>query len=278
MKRLLSLLALFALSSTALADDALKAAIAGSHRSPANVARDAARHPYETLSFFGIRPDMTVVELNPGGGWYTEILAPYLRDKGVLYEATFSASSDEPRKRAATERFQKKLNELPAVYGKVKLSVFDPPKALAIAPAASADMVLTFRNVHNWIDPADATLKAVFKHAFDTLKPGGIFGVVDHRLPEDRPQDATASTGYVHASYVIKLAEGAGFKLAAQSDINANPKDTADHPEGVWTLPPVYALKDKDRAKYEAIGESNRFTLKFVKPGAGPVESTPKNP
>jgi predicted methyltransferase len=246
-------LTLAALGAQAQPADALKAAVAADHRSVGNVARDAARHPYETLSFFGIKPTDTVVELVPGGGWYTEILAPYLREGGQLYAAD-----------GGSARFKAKMESM-GVYGKVKITAFDPAKGLLdIAPPGSADAVLTFRNVHNWMN--GGTAEAVFGAAFKALKPGGVLGVEEHRLPASRTQDAKAGTGYVQEATVIKLAEGAGFKLAGRSEINANAKDTADHPEGVWTLPPTYALKDKDRAKYQAIGESDRMTLKFVKP------------
>lgn len=250
---LIATLALAAVGAQAQGVDPLKAAVAAEHRSVGNVARDAWRHPYETLAFFGIKPTDTVVELAPGGGWYTEILAPYLREQGQLYAAD-----------GGSARFKAKMDSL-AVYGKVKISVFDPAKGLFdIAPPGSADAVLTFRNVHNWMDAGKA--QEVFNAAFKALKPGGVLGVEEHRLPASRSQDPKAPTGYVHEATVIQFAEAAGFKLAGRSEVNANPKDTADHPDGVWTLPPTYALKDKDRAKYQAIGESDRMTLKFVKP------------
>ena len=240
-----------ALSVQAQAVDPLKAA--AEHRTVGNVARDVWRHPYETLSFFGIKPTDTVVELAPGGGWYTEILAPYLRDKGQLYAAAGSSA-----------RFKAKMDSM-GIYGKVTITAFDPAKGqLDIAPPGSADAVLTFRNVHNWMSSGAA--QAVFDAAFKALKPGGVLGVEEHRLPASRPQDPKAASGYVQEAVVIKFAEAAGFKLAGKSEVNANPRDTADHPEGVWSLPPTYALKDKDRAKYQAIGESDRMTLRFVKP------------
>ena len=262
MKRLI-LAAMLAtgLAGAAHADDALKAAVAGEHRSAANKARDSARHPYETLSFFGIKPTMTVVELAPSGGWYTDILAPYLRDKGKLIGA---GEEIAPEKRYGMA-FKKKLDSNPAVYGKVVPSIFEPPTRYQIAEPNSVDMVLTFRNLHNWVGHGEEGLKTTFKEIHKVLKPGGVLGVVEHRLPAAMPQDPKASSGYVHEAWVIKLAEGAGFKLAGKSEINANPKDTANHEKGVWTLPPVLANKDKDREKYIAIGESDRMTLKFVK-------------
>ena len=246
-------------------DAALKAAIAGSARTPANVVRDGARHPYETLSFFGIKPTMMVVELSPGAGWYTEILAPYLRGQGKLIAAGSDPQGSEGARRSAA-RFQQKLDTNPAAFDKVEIGAFSPPSTYRIAPKGTADMVLTFRNIHNWIPVGEDGLKVLFGQIYDSLKPGGVFGVVEHRLPANKPQDATASSGYLHEAYVIRLAENAGFRLAGKSEINANPKDTADHQGGVWALPPTYANKDVDRAKYEAIGESDRMTLKFVKP------------
>ena len=259
---------LFAASgaSAQAVDAKLKAAIGASSRTPANVQRDASRHPYETLTFFGIRPNMTVVELAPGAGWYTEILAPYLRDNGKLIAAGNDLASPNERERKGAERFMERLNANPAVYNKVAVGVFSPPRKYEFAPNNSVDMVLTFRNIHNWIPTGPDNLKALFASVYDSLKPGGVFGVVEHRLPASQTQDATASTGYMHEKYVIGLAEAAGFKLAAKSEINANPKDKADHKNGVWALPPTFTNKDEDRARYQAIGESDRMTLKFVKP------------
>jgi predicted methyltransferase len=242
-----------AFGAQAQAADPLKAAVAADHRSVGNVARDVHRHPYETLSFFGIKPTDTVVELSPGGGWYTEILAPYLREQGQLYAAD-----------GGSARFKAKMESM-GVYGKVKITAFDPAKGvLDIAPPGSADAVLTFRNVHNWMGQGKA--QDVFNAAFKALKPGGTLGVEEHRLPASRTQDPKAPSGYVQEAAVIKFAEAAGFKLAGKSEVNANPKDTADHENGVWALPPTLANKDKDRAKYQGIGESDRMTLKFTKP------------
>lgn len=262
MKRLI-LAALLAVSaagaaSAAPADDALKAAIAAEHRAD-NAKRDVYRHPYETLTFFGIKPTMTVVELVPGGGWYTEILAPYLRDKGK-----YIGAGQAPDKKGGLA-FRTRLDANPGLYGKAVTAVFEPPSRYEIAPANSVDMVLTFRNLHNWVGDGDDAVRTTFKEIYKVLKPGGVLGLVDHRLPVSMKQDEKASSGYVHEAYVIRMAESAGFKLAGKSEVNANPKDKADHEKGVWTLPPVLANKDKDREKYMAIGESDRMTLKFVK-------------
>ncbi|MBV8605591.1 MAG: class I SAM-dependent methyltransferase [Pelomonas sp.] len=256
-----------ALQAEGTVDAALQAAVASPTRTPANVARDPARHPAQTLAFFGIKPDQTVVELVPGNGWYTEILAPYLRAHGQLIEAGSDpeASSEDARRGAA--KFKAWLDAKPQLYDRVRLGVFDARNGrFDLGRPGAADLVLTFRNVHNWAALGDAQTRAAFKAMFDALKPGGVLGVVDHRLPPDREQDAKASTGYLHESYVIAMAESAGFKLAARAEINANPKDHADHPGGVWALPPSFEHGDQDRAKYEAIGESDRMTLKFVKP------------
>ncbi|MBI3712465.1 MAG: class I SAM-dependent methyltransferase [Burkholderiales bacterium] len=253
-KMLFSLAFIGALCQSAVAQDPLQAAISGSHRSAANIARDAARHPNETLQFFGIQNSMKVVELAPGGGWYTEILAPYLRKDGKLILA------------GAGNALKTKLSESPALYDQVSIGEFNPAKKIDYAAPSSVDMVLTFRNVHNWMSVNDTAAKAVFQSAFDALKSGGVFGVVEHRLPESTKHDDKGSTGYVHQSYVIALAQSVGFKLAAQFEINANPKDNANHEGGVWALPPVLTNKEKDKEKYLAVGESDRMTLKFVKP------------
>lgn len=249
----------------AFADDALQAAIDGAHRSEANKKRDAVRHPKETLEFFGIKPDMTVVELMPGAGWYTEILAPYLKSKGQLIEALQDPESTSEYARNSVARFEKKLDDNPALYGEVITIVFEPPTKLRIAPDESVDMVLTFRNIHNWLKGGNENMKEIFKHVYASLKKGGVFGVVEHRLPANKKQDMKDTSGYVSEAYVIKLAESVGFKLAAKSEINANPKDTADHKGGVWALPPTLVNKETDRQKYLDIGESDRMTLKFVK-------------
>lgn len=235
---------------------ALKKAVESQSRPSEEKARDEYRHPFRTLEFFGVKPDMTVVEIWPGGGWYTDILAPYLHDHGKLYEAVSKGEN--------AAEYKKKLADDPARFGKVVVTQLDPPDQMEIAPAGAADMIVTFRNVHNWMRGGNA--EAVFKEFFAALRPGGILGIEEHRGDPHTPQDPKAASGYVQQDYVIKLAEEAGFHLAAKSEINANPKDTKDYPKGVWTLPPTLRLGDTDKAKYLAIGESDRMTLKFVKP------------
>jgi predicted methyltransferase len=242
----------------------LDAILAGEHRSPANAARDAWRHPAETLGFFGLEPDMTVMEIWPGGGWYTEILAPYLRDEGKYVAAGWDPNSEIPFIKNAVVAYQEKLAAHPEVYDKVQLAVLMPPAMLEPVPPGSVDMVLTFRNIHNWM-PRDSQ-GVMFDAMYAALKPGGVLGVVEHRGNPDIEQDPKAKSGYVNEEYAIALAEAAGFVLAGRSEINANPADTKNHPEGVWTLPPTLRLKDQDRDRYLAIGESDRFTLRFVKP------------
>ena len=266
LKALVFALCALALALPALAADdsaaAITAALKGAWRQPANAARDKYRHPQETLEFFGLKPDMAVVELWPGGGWYTEVLAPVLRDHGQLTAAALPAS--DPGEGSVTKRYLAKLKADPAVYGKVKVIDFDPPRESSLGPDGSADMVVTFRNAHNW--ESQHQLLAVFQAAFKVLKKGGVLGLTDHRAAPGNPLQDTYGTGYLPTDYVIQTAEKAGFKLASQSEINANPKDTKDYPKGVWTLPPTFTLGDTDRAKYAAIGESDRMTLKFIKP------------
>jgi len=239
-------------------------ALNGDNRSAANKARDVYRHPAKTLQFFGLKPAMTVVELSPGGGWYTEILAPLMKDNGSYYAAHHSANGPGSYYRTSLGKFLQKLGENPDVYGGVVITTLQPPAETNIAPAGSADMVVAFRNVHSWIRAGAG--EQVFSAIFETLKPGGIFGVVQHRAKAGADIESMKKTGYVTERQVLAMAEAAGFVLAGSSEINANPKDTADHPEGVWTLPPSLRLKEKDRGKYLAIGESDRMTLKFVKP------------
>lgn len=240
---------------------ALDAALSGAHRTPENRGRDAHRHPRETLAFFGLRPNMTVVEIAPGGGWYTEILAPVLKDQGKLLAAHNEMNASTYGRRTLGG-YLLKLATHPEVYEKVEVVPFNPGKNLLGVAPGTADMVLTFRNVHNWVGAGNA--EAAFKLFFDALKPGGVLGVTDHRWPEDRA--TVPSSGYLKESDVIRMAESAGFKLAGRSEANANPRDTKDYPKGVWTLPPNFAEGAKDRGRYAAIGESDRMTLKFVKP------------
>ena len=246
------------------ASDKLDRLIAGSQRTEQNRARDPYRHPRETLAFFGLRDDMTVVEIWPGGGaWWTEILAPYLADHGHLYEALpDAASSSEARNGGAA--FAAKMAAAPNLYDKVIVTALSTGSE-AIAPPGTADLVVTFRNLHDWVPrgTAEAELGAMYR----ALKPGGVLGIEDHRAANDQPQDPEAKSGYLREDYTIALVERAGFKFVAKSEINANPKDTKDYPAGVWSLPPTLRLKDQDRDKYVAIGESDRFTMKFVKPG-----------
>ena len=197
---------------------------------------------------------------------YTEILAPYLRDKGQLILAADDPASGFAYYQRSADRLSKRLAAAPALYDRVQVLPFEVPHKVAMGLPASADRVLTFRNVHNWVGAGEEAVLAVFKSALAVLKPGGVLGVVDHRLPASRSQDAKASSDYVHTAYVTHLAERAGFKFAGASEVNANPQDSADHPGGVWALPPTYSNKDRDRTRFEAIGESDRFTLKFVKP------------
>ncbi|HEY3801097.1 MAG TPA: methyltransferase domain-containing protein [Kofleriaceae bacterium] len=245
------------------AEPAIEAALASPTRTDAERARDKFRHPAETLSFFGLKPDMHVIELVPGGGWYTAILAPYLHDKGAL-TITMGDPNGPPDGEGTkqAQAMQKRLASAPA-FDKVTTVRWDP-KNLNLGPDGSADMVLTFRNVHNWIPDGNAA--AVFAAIAKVLKPGGVLGVTDHRTTKDQAPDVVDKSGYVSEAQVIALAKAAGLELDGRSDVNANPKDTKDYPNGVWSLPPTYAGKDVDHAKFEAIGESDRMTLRFRKP------------
>jgi predicted methyltransferase len=210
---------------------------------------------------------MTVVEIWPGRGWYTEILAPYLKGGGRYYAASWDRDSDSDFVRRALAAYDEKLAARPDLYGEVMVTELSRSKT-RIAPPASADLVLTFRNVHNWMKRGYEG--AIFEAMFEALKPGGLLGLVEHRGDPEVWQDPQALSGYVNQDYAVELAERAGFRLVASSEVNANPKDTKDHPEGVWTLPPSLRLKDRDRAAYIAIGESDRMTLLFRKPSEPP--------
>jgi predicted methyltransferase len=247
----------------------LQAAINGPQRSPANVPRDKYRHPEQTLAFFGIRPDMRVIEVLPGGGWYTEILAPLLHDHGKLIEATPPRSSQSPFARRMAIRFVEKLAAQPAVYGHVTREPFELPAYMALGVPDSADMVLTFRNMHDLMFAnvhgvaTDALLQRFLRNAYQVLKPGGVLGIVAHRAAPDMPAAKSFKLGRLPQAFLVREAEQAGFRLAAASEVNANPKDPRTMP--VWFLPPSNRAP-QDRAKYEAIGEADNMTLRLVKP------------
>ena len=244
--------------------DPLRTLVDGAQRSDKNRLRDRYRHPLETLAFFGLKDDLTVVEILPGsGGYWAEILAPYLAVHGRYYAAGPENNPASPDGQKEIAAFAAKLAADPADFGKVIVTEFAGDQH-DIAPPGTADLVVTFRNIHNWMASGDAD--RAFAAFFKALKPGGVLGVEEHRGRPDQPQDPLAKSGYVRVDYAIALAEKAGFRLLARSEINANPKDTKDYSVGVWALPPTYRLKDQDRARYEAIGESDRFTLTFVKP------------
>ncbi len=248
----------------------LEEAVAGDWREAQDRARDTWRRPQETLSFFGLKPGMTVVEMWPGAGWYTDILAPFLAASGgKLYAANLQPN--DPAAAEIVEAYRQKLRSRPRLYGDVEITAFGPTSG-PLAPAGTADLVLTARNIHNWM--AAGIADKAFSDAFAALKPGGAFGVVEHRANPGGVQDPTAADGYVDQAYVIRLVQEAGFLLNEASEINANPRDTKDHPFGVWTLPPVRLTAPRgqpadpsfDSSPYEAIGESDRMTLRFIKP------------
>jgi predicted methyltransferase len=248
-------------AAAASPDPALVSAVGSPARNPAAVARDSARHPVEELTFFGLAPSMTVVELWPGGGYWTDILGPYLKPSGHYYVALPSpgnAEEDTGAKRFRAKVAAEKDRLGPLHETSLGAGHFD------IAPPGSADLVMTFRNLHNWMEDgyADDALAAAFK----ALKPGGILGIEEHRGRNDQPQDPKAKNGYVRQDYTIALAKKAGFEFVGGSEVNANPRDTKDWVDGVWTLPPTLSQGDKDRAKYVAIGEADNFVLKFRKP------------
>jgi len=235
------------------------------HRSEKNRGRDAERHPIQTLNFFEVKSNATVVEIWPGKGWYTEILAPYIKQGGGQYIAAgFPIHSGPQWRRVLQQEFQDYLTMHPTYYNAVELVGLGPPYLWTLGKDSSADTVLTFRSVHNWVKGGYE--KKIFQAMFKVLKPGGILGVVDHRAEPNTDIKTMKNTGYITEQHMIKLAQQAGFLLESSSEINANSKDTKDHPKGVWTLPPSLRLGDNGREKYIAIGESDRMTLKFIKP------------
>lgn len=255
-------LATLLVAMTAFAGNSLDKVVKGDHRSEDNKARDQYRKPAEVLEFLGLKPNMTVVEIFPGRGWYTEILAPYLKDKGKLIAVGYDRNPETQQKwmKGANKRFDDKIAGKEALFGNIQLGEAAPPNKVVISDANTVDMILDFRNAHNWVRMgADAMVKEWHK----VLKKGGTVGIVDHRMDEDKPYNER--NGYIHEKTVIEIMERHGFKLVAKSEILANPKDTKDHPKGVWTLPPSMANKDVDADKYKAIGESDRMLLKFVK-------------
>lgn len=267
MKKVFALAMLFslfgAMPAQAQHDHDLMMAVDAPNRTPANKERDVYRHPYETLSFFGIQKNFTVLEMWPGSGWYTEILAPYLKAEGKLIAATFDRSDTPPAAYMgnAVKSYDNFLASKPAVYGDVVVSEQVSERVSVIAPPGSVDMILDFRNSHNWI-PAGADNIVMAWHA--ALKTGGIVGIVDHR--RDAADAFIPGSGYVHEQQLIDLMEKHGFALEARSEINANPADTKDHPGGVWNLPPsLQDVAPEQREHFLAIGESDRMTLKFVK-------------
>jgi len=244
-------------------DEHLKSVIASTHRTAAEKARDQYRHPYETLRFFGIRDDMKVLEIYPGSGWYTQILAPYLKDKGKLIVAVYDRNTETQKEWMVgyNKRFLDQFVGKPDLYGNIEVVDMVPPDRVDLAPPASLDMILDFRNAHNWIEQGGNQVAAGW---FKALKKGGILGIIEHRMDENKSENT--ESGYVHQQRIVDLMVKHGFVLEAASELNSNPKDTKDHPEGVWTLPPSLALGEEKSAKYLAIGESDRMTLKFVKP------------
>ena len=255
------ILSLTASSAPTSEDILLKKAIESPLRNQDYAVRDSARHPYETLQFFRITPSMDVLELAAGGGWYTEILAPYLKDSGTLTVSHYNPEAGEYFKRSR-DTYDQKVSSNPLFQGVSVVTGEVPPTKAYVAPA-SKDLVLTFRNLHNWL--ARDAMDAVMLEAFNALRPGGYFGVVEHRAPEDASLEYMQTSGYVSQALAIAAATSVGFTLVGSAEINANPRDTKDHPKGVWTLPPSFRLKDENRERYQEIGESDRMTLLFIK-------------
>jgi predicted methyltransferase len=243
--------------------EALTGILAADYRAEENRARDRYRHPKETLLFFGIRPEMSVLEVWPEPGWYTEVIAPLVRDKGKYYAAVIAADPESKYISQRLQQYRQKLAGRPDLYDRVAVVSFPADGGDAVPPA-SVDMVVTFRNIHNWM--SRGTTAQAFATMYRALRPGGVLGVVEHRGNPAVAQDPKAKSGYVNEEYAIKLIEAQGFRLVGKSQVNANPRDTKDYEQGVWTLPPTYRLGDQDHDKYAAIGESDRFTLRFVKP------------
>lgn len=257
-------------ATTAMADDSytdrVAAASVGDHRSVANRERNEYRHPTQTLNFFGFEDGMTVLEIWPGGGWYTEILAPAIRDHGQFVIANWDQDIEglPDYQYRLPAQLQAKFDARPDLYDQVEMVAWSPPESASLGEADSYDMILTFRNTHGWVGNGIAEM--VFAEFARVLKPGGVLGLVQHRAAPGSDPAASAEMGYVPEAAVIAMAEAAGLELVASSDVNSNPMDTRDYPEGVWTLPPGLAMEDVDRERYVAIGESDRMTLKFVKP------------
>lgn len=259
-----TVLFIFGLASGANAQSSLEELIVAGHRSAENIARNSSRHPVETLAFFGLKREMTVIEILPARGWYTEIIAPYVAESGKLYAAHFSPNASLSYMPPNLRLFEEKLTDAPEIYGKVTVRHLNPPNEVVIAPPASADLALTFRNVHNWIMAGQE--HDYFAAFYAALRPGGVLGVVEHRAKPGSSMEVMENSGYVTEAYVKEIAAAAGFVFSDSSEINANPADHAVYPEGVWTLPPTYRLGGENKRKYAAIGESDRMTLKFTKP------------
>jgi predicted methyltransferase len=260
-------LALSLFSSPQLFADDISDAVNNQNRTIKERSRDEYRHPQQTLRFFDVQPDMAVAEISPGGGWYSSILAPLLNEKGQFYAAHFYIEEGgNAYYKKSLDGFMQKISQ-DDNYKNTKVTAFHPTKAMDFAPANSLDRVLTFRNVHNWYMQSEQEgVDSAFLSFFKALKKGGVLGVVEHKLPEELADEAQKSSGYMKQSVVIAAAEKAGFTLLAHSDVNLNSLDTTVHEKGVWTLPPGLRLGETNRAKYLAIGESSRMTLKFVKP------------